>query len=93
MSDERGPEVVEYDAIATFIVNDLLAGEDVTSIGLDDPLISSGVLDSLSVLKLLLFLEERFGLTIEDGEVVPANFETVREIGGLIRSKHEVTTR
>ena len=62
MSDERGPEVVEYDAIATFIVNDLLAGEDVTSIGLDDPLISSGVLDSLSVLKLLLFLEERFGL-------------------------------
>jgi acyl carrier protein len=53
----------------------------------DESLISSGVLDSLALLRLIAFLEEQMGVTVEDSEVIPENFETVNEIKGFIERK------
>ena len=55
-------------------------------------LISTGVLDSLGLLKLLLFIEERFGLKVKDGEVHPSNFETVNHIAAFIEAKRKEAT-
>jgi acyl carrier protein len=50
-------------------------------------LISRGVLDSLALLRLIAFIEEQFGVTVNDDEVIPDNFETVNEIKSFIDKK------
>ncbi len=79
---------METEAIITkFIGEELLRGDDQASLQPNGSLISSGILDSLALLKLLLFIEERFSLKVKDGEVTPTNFETVNRITAFIEGK------
>ncbi len=50
----------------------------------DDPLLSSGLLDSLAIVKLLGFIDTEFGVTVEDADFDPDNFESISTIGTLI---------
>ncbi len=77
--------------ITRFIREQLLRGDSVAVPGPDESLISTGILDSVAVLKLLLFIEEHFSLLIGDGEVTPTNFETVNQITAFIESKSPKT--
>ena len=73
--------------VEQYIVDEIMVGNQKTKIDPDASLITSGIVDSLALLRLITFLEERFGVTIEDEEVVPENFETLNVIKGLIESK------
>ncbi len=50
-------------------------------------LIREGILDSLGILRLMNFLEERFNLTFEPTEVVAENFQTLDAVRGLVATK------
>ena len=54
---------------------------------MDEPLVSTGLIDSLAMLRLIGFLEEEFNLTIGDGEVTPDNFETMRQLLQFLERK------
>lgn len=73
--------------IQRYIADELAGGRDPAEIGLDDSLIAAGLLDSLALLQLILFLEERFGVKVEDGEVVPDNFQSIERIAAFLQSK------
>jgi len=49
----------------------------------DEPL----QLDSLALIRLVAFLESDFGIRVEDEELIPENFETLRRLGELLESK------
>lgn len=51
------------------IVEELLPGEDPNSLTDKTRFVSDGILDSLASLRLVLHLEERFGIKIEAHEV------------------------
>ena len=70
-----------------YILDELLVSDRRTKIDPDESLINSGVIDSLSLLRLIAFIEERFDVRIEDVEVVPDNFETISVMEGLIAGK------
>ena len=53
----------------------------------DEPLIERGVLTSLQTVELVMFMEDRFGVTIEDEELNEENFASVRSIANLVTSK------
>jgi acyl carrier protein len=53
----------------------------------DTFLLESGILDSLSLLKLVVFLEKRFAVVVSEEELVPENFKTIDSICNYIRSK------
>jgi methoxymalonate biosynthesis acyl carrier protein len=55
----------------------------------DEPLIENGVLTSLQTVELVTFLEERFGIIVEDEEFDEENFGSVEAIAGLVASKTE----
>jgi acyl carrier protein len=79
---------MEIEAIITRFINDeLLHGDGQVSLEPDASLISTGVLDSLALLRLLLFLEQQFGIKVNDGDVTPSNFETVNRIKTLVEAK------
>ncbi len=53
----------------------------------DYQLIENGVLTSLQTVELVMFLEERFGISVEDEELDEENFGTVGSIASLVASK------
>ncbi len=55
----------------------------------DEPLIENGVLTSLQTVELVMFLEERFSIVVEDEEFEEENFGSVEAIAGLVASKAE----
>src|ERR1035437_734389 len=51
------------------------------------PLLDSGILDSLSLLRLVVFLEERFGITMGDSDLLPEYFASVNAICAYLRAR------
>ena len=51
----------------------------------DTPLLDGGALDSLGFLELMMFLGERFGIDLEDGDFDPANIGTPGRLVAFIR--------
>jgi acyl carrier protein len=70
-----------------FIIEELLVSNHRTKIDPNESLISSGVIDSLSLLRLITFIEEQFGIRLEDDEVIPDNFETISTMESLITNR------
>ena len=53
----------------------------------DEPLISSGLIDSFHLVDLALFVEESFGVQIDDSELNRDTFDTLEQLGALIRQR------
>jgi acyl carrier protein len=74
------------------IVSDYITGEfvqDVELVPLGDAtsLLGTGILHSLSMLRLAVFLRERFGVTVEDADLIPENFDSVDAICAYLRAR------
>ena len=52
-----------------------------------DALLESGILDSLGVLDLVHFIEQKFSITVADDDLVPENFQTIDRIAIFIGNK------
>jgi acyl carrier protein len=50
-------------------------------------LIEGGILDSLGLVQLIMLIEEKFGVTVQPCEVIPANFETLHSIQAFVKGK------
>jgi acyl carrier protein len=53
----------------------------------DASLLDLGVVDSTGVLEIIGFLEQAFGLTVEDDEIVPANLDSIDRIAAYVERK------
>lgn len=73
--------------INTYISNDLVTNPELLPIKNDTNLLDTGILDSLSMLRLVFFLEERFRVKIGAEELIPDNFATIDDICDLIHIK------
>ena len=72
--------------IADFIEKEILFKRRTVSLDRDTPL-SSGLVDSLGMARLIIFLEEEFDVTIDHADMVPGHFRTVRDIEQLVLRK------
>jgi acyl carrier protein len=72
--------------IRGFIVDTFLLGDDD---GFDDTdsLIDGGIVDSTGVMEIVAFLEETYGITIDDDELVADNLDSVERLTKLVDSK------
>ncbi len=57
---------------------------------LDEPLLDSqgGVIDSLNMWPLIVFIESHFGIQIEDTDIMQENFQTLRALAKFVETKH-----
>jgi acyl carrier protein len=53
----------------------------------DEPLLQNGILDSLGVLELVSYLEQEFGIVVEDDDMAPENFQTIERIATFVTQK------
>ena len=74
-------------AIRTFIAASLLYSEEGFAYSDDASLLRERIIDSLGVVELAVFLHKRFGVKVEQAEVRPENFDSVRRLAALVRRK------
>jgi len=55
----------------------------------DESLISSGLIDSFSLMDLALFVEDTFGVRIEDTELNANTFDTLTQLASLVESRRK----
>ena len=56
-----------------------------------DALLETGILDSLGVLDLVSFIEQKFSIGMTDEELMPENFQTIERIAAFVASKKNST--
>ena len=74
-------------AIKEFILSSFLPGEDPAALTDELPLISHGILDSIATLKLIMFLEDNFGISLESHEADKDHLDSLNRITALVASK------
>ena len=72
--------------LKTFIADEILR-QPGREIALDEKLISSGLIDSFSLMDLALFIEDTFDVRIEDTELNAETFDTLEALAELIQSR------
>jgi acyl carrier protein len=75
------------DVVKQFILENFLPGEDPRNLTDDTELKESGILDSLSTLKLVTFLEEHFHIELEANDLDAGNLASVASIARLVGTK------
>jgi len=77
------------DSILEYVKNEYLDEDDEEDVELDEntPLITSGIVDSFSMVSLKTFLEKKFEISLPDEDATPEAFDTVKNIVLLVE-KH-----
>lgn len=76
--------------INEYISRELVNQPDLLPLRNDTQLLTSGILDSLYLLKLVLFLEEQFGVVVAPEDLIPEHFGTVEAICAYLRTQHQM---
>ena len=79
--------MAEYrDRVRSFIIKNFLFGDD-NGLKDDASFLDEGVIDSTGVLELVAFLEEDFGITVEDDELIPENLDSIDNVVKYLSKK------
>jgi acyl carrier protein len=73
--------------IRNYIAKNILFSGDGFPYRDDVSFLNEGIVDSANVMALVMFAEETFGITVEDQDIVPDNFDSVKQLATYIRSK------
>jgi len=73
--------------IRAYILEEFLPGEDPAELTDSTPLITGGILDSLSTIKLVVFLEKQFRIKFQAHETMVDYLNTISDIAQLVHSK------
>jgi len=73
--------------IIDFIITSFLFDEDNKTLSETDSLLETGVIDSTGVLELVAFIEETYGIKVEDEEIMPENLDSVVNITAYVTYK------
>lgn len=75
--------------IRRFIVDNFLFGRDDGSLKIDTSFLEAGVIDSTGVLELVVFIEETYGIQVEDEELVPENLDSIENLAHFVSGKRK----
>lgn len=74
------------ETVKAFIVDNFLFGES-EQFKEETSFLESGILDSTGILELVAFIEETFGIRVEDDELIPENLDSVSNVVSYLGRK------
>ena len=74
--------------IYNFVVENFLFGK-ADGLTDDDSLVGKGVIDSTGVLELVSFVQEHFGIRMEDQEIIPDNLDSIKKLVAFVTRKRQ----
>ena len=72
--------------IKKFIIDNFMFGND-NGLKDDTSFLTEGIMDSTGALERVTFLEETFGITVDDEELIPENLDSVSNLVGYLNKK------
>jgi acyl carrier protein len=72
--------------VRQFIIDNFVFG-DASYLADDDSFLDNGLIDSMGILTLVVYVEKTFGIAVKDEEIVPDNWDSVNRIANFIGSK------
>jgi acyl carrier protein len=78
-------------SVKDYILEEFLPGVDAEELTDDTPLISAGILDSLSTTRLVAFLEDKFTIEVAPHEMGVDYMDTLKDICALVLAKGSLT--
>lgn len=73
--------------IRSLIVETFLFGEPRGAMEDTDSLMENGIIDSLGVLELVTRIEEKYGIKVEDEELIPENLDSIASLSNFVLKK------
>ena len=71
--------------ISEYIETELLSGQGEIQLAADEDILTTGLIDSLGIMKLIAFLEEKFEVSIPPEDMTIENFLTIETIENYIQ--------
>lgn len=75
------------DMIRSFIAEELLFSGGGFPHSDEASFLDEGIIDSMNILQLVLFVEQKFGLSVKDEDIVPEHFDSVSKVAAFVESK------
>jgi acyl carrier protein len=76
------------EVVLEYVIDEYIDEDDDIEVDADTALISSGIVDSFSMVSLKAFLEKKYDIKIPDEDATPEAFDTVNSIVGIVE-KHK----
>ena len=73
--------------VRQYLIDEFLPGENPEDLEDGTPIITGGILDSISTVKLVSFLEERYGVEFQAHEMSVEYLDTLSDIAGIVQAK------
>lgn len=70
-----------------YIADNLMMGMSAGDLTDDCSFLERGIIDSTGVIELIAFIEESFGIEVEDEEIVPENLDSLRNVERFVLAK------
>jgi len=88
MTKSRGVKATKYEKeLGVFIRRKFLSNNKDIALDANDSFLEKGLIDSTGVLELVSFIEETYGITIEDEELIPDNLDSLHKLENFITRK------
>ena len=84
--DPAPPDDVQ-EGVRLYIIENFLMGDSEMTIESGTSFIDTGIVDSVGFIEIIAFLEESYGIVIEDEEMVPENLDSLRSIESFVIRK------
>lgn len=78
--------------IRTYVLGNYLFTDDQSELANDDSFMDIGIIDSTGILEMIMYIEEEFGVKVNDDEMIPENLDSVNNIMKFIQEKQAVTS-
>ena len=75
--------------IRDYILENYLFTDEQSALKNTDSFLKKGILDSTGILEVINFIEEEYGVNVEDEEMVPENLDSVDNIVAFVGRKNE----
>ena len=73
--------------LCNYILENFLFTDDQSVLSNNDSFLNKGILDSTGILELIYFLEDEFGIKVEDDEMIPNNLDSIVNLVAFINKK------
>ena len=73
--------------VRSHILQDFMFTDDESKLQNTDSFLEEGIVDSTGVLELVMFVEEQFGVQVDDEDILPENFDSVERLARYVRQK------